>query len=366
MIDEISSKTGQEKLTWSSAARGAIGASAVEAGVLVGEEAALALGRATLKHDDAARDGGQLELAPTITTLLREWRWPCQARGMTEVPIPERVWAMARRLVDVKGMVAVVLGGSRATGSHRPDSDVDLGLCYRGGLDVAALRVLAGLTADQVLGIAEPGGWGPWVNGGAWLVVDDVRVDWIYRDLDRVHAIWSDCRAGRYEIGVQAGHPLGFYSHMYAGEIALCRILEDPGGELAQLQGETRRYPEALAEALIAAAWEPELLLYNAASHGAKAADTFFAAGCLFRAIGVVAHALHGHHRSWVTHDKRLVDSAGQLAAAPPDFARRAHGVLGHIGTTAVGIATTVAAARALVDDTLARLPDRHAPGLPP
>ena len=124
-------------------------------------------------------------------------------------------------------MVGVVLGGSRAIGAHRPDSDVDLGLHYRGGLAVAALRALAGEVADQVLGISEIGGWGPWVNGGAWLVVDGTRVDWIYRDTDRVAAIWAECRAGRYELGVQAGHPLGYYSHVYPGEVALCHVLAD-------------------------------------------------------------------------------------------------------------------------------------------
>jgi hypothetical protein len=282
---------------------------------------------------------------------------------------------MAGRLAEIPGVVAVVLGGSRAIGTHRPDSDVDLGLYYRAPLDVAALRALAAETADQVLGLSEIGGWGPWVNGGAWLVVehsepgatgpgelDGTRVDWIYRDLDRVAAIWSGCRAGRYEIGVQAGHPLGYYSHGYPGEVALCQVLADPTGELTRLRAETQHYPAALADALVAATWEPDLLLYGASSHGAASADAFFVAGCLFRAIGVLAQALHGHHRRWVTTEKRLIDAAGRLAGAPPDFARRAHAIVGRIGTTPDEIAATVAAARALVADTIAGLPARPDP----
>jgi predicted nucleotidyltransferase len=281
---------------------------------------------------------------------------------VTELPVPRRVLAMAGRLTEIPGVVGVVLGGSRAIGTHRPDSDVDLGLYYRGSLDVAALRALAAETADEVLGMSEIGGWGPWVNGGAWLVVDGTRVDWIYRDLDRVAAIWSECRAGRYEIGVQAGHPLGYYSHVYPGEVALCQVLADPTGEVTRLRAEAQHYPAALADALVAATWEPDLLLYGASSHGAAAADAFFAAGCLFRAIGVLAQALHGHHRRWVTTEKRLIDAAGRLGAAPPDFARRAHAILGRTGTTTDEIAATVAAARALVADTIARLPVRPAP----
>ncbi|HEX3481098.1 MAG TPA: nucleotidyltransferase domain-containing protein [Kofleriaceae bacterium] len=278
---------------------------------------------------------------------------------VTELAIPPSVVNMAGRLAEIPGVVAVALGGSRAIGTHRPDSDVDLGLYYRGSLDVTALRNLAAEVAGEVLGISEVGGWGPWVNGGAWLVIDGMRVDWIYRDLDRVAAIWAECCAGRYEIGIQAGHPLGYYSHIYPGEVALCQVLADPTGELTRLRAETQHYPAALADALVAATWEPQLLLYGASSHGAASADAFFAAGCLFRAIGVLAQALHGHHRRWVTTEKRLIEAAGRLAAAPPDFARRAHAILGRTGTTPDEIAATVAAARELVADTLARLPSR-------
>lgn len=280
---------------------------------------------------------------------------------MTEVAIPDRALALASRLVEVPGVVAVVLGGSRAIGAHRPDSDVDLGLYYRGRLDVAALRVLAAGHADSVLGVSEPGGWGPWVDGGAWLVVDGVRVDWIYRDVDRATRIWRDCCAGRYEIGVQAGHPLGFYSHAYPAEVALCRVLADPTGEITALRSETQRYPDALAEALVGALWEPDLLLHGAESHGVSAIAPWSTAGYLFRALGVLGHALLGHHRRWITHEKRLIDAAGQLPGVPPRFAERAHAILGRLGTTGDEIAASVAEARALFDETIAQLPGKPA-----
>ncbi|MDA8440729.1 MAG: hypothetical protein M0Z51_17980, partial [Propionibacterium sp.] len=34
--------------------------------------------------------------------------------------------------------------------------------------------------------VEGPGGWGPWVDGGAWLDVGGTAVDWIIRDVDRV------------------------------------------------------------------------------------------------------------------------------------------------------------------------------------
>ncbi|MCX4753938.1 hypothetical protein [Kitasatospora purpeofusca] len=66
--------------------------------------------------------------------------------------------AMAGRLAGVPGVVGVVLGGSRARGEHTPGSDY-----YRSGLDLDALRALAGPGVE----VAGPGGWGPWVDGAA-------------------------------------------------------------------------------------------------------------------------------------------------------------------------------------------------------
>lgn len=49
-----------------------------------------------------------------------------------EAAVPARIADMAARLTAVPGIRAVALGGSRARGTHRPDSDWDLGLYYRG------------------------------------------------------------------------------------------------------------------------------------------------------------------------------------------------------------------------------------------
>lgn len=255
---------------------------------------------------------------------------------------------LARRLSTVRGVVAVVLGGSRARGTHRPDSDIDLGLYYRGDLDVAALRALAAELTGQATDVTEPGGWGPWVDGGAWLAMPGPRIDWIYRDLDRVQRIWNDCRQGRYEIGVQVGHPLGYYSHTYAGEVALCRVLADASGELAELHASTQQYPAALGDALVRGLWEADFA-GNGARYGAAGADPAFAAGCLFRAIGVVCHALHGHARRWLTIEKGMVASTGRLPQVFAGFAEQAHAVFAAIGTSSSQIAEAVSRAEALI-----------------
>ncbi|MEV0844999.1 nucleotidyltransferase domain-containing protein [Streptomyces sp. NPDC049954] len=248
----------------------------------------------------------------------------------------ERWVRMAKRLTsEVDGVVGVCLGGSRARGAHAPDSDVDLGLYYRGPLDTGALRRIARDLTGEHVEATEPGGWGPWVDGGAWLTVDGTRVDWIYRDLDRVRRVHEQCEAGRFEVGTQPGHPLGFYSPTYVGELVLGRVLSDPDGELGGLRSVASRYPAALSAALVDnMRWEAPFIL-GGARKGAARGDGFYVAGCLFRAVGLLVQGLHAGSGTWVLNEKGAVRSAGELPLAPPHFAARAHAVFASLGTTA-------------------------------
>lgn len=124
------------------------------------------------------------------------------------------------RLVDglsrVPGVRALALGGSRARGSADAGSDYDIGLYYepREPFNVALLRkVVVGLDdAGPAASVTPIGAWGQWINGGGWLTVDGVRVDLLYRDLQRVRAVIADCREGRIERHYQPGHPHAFVS----------------------------------------------------------------------------------------------------------------------------------------------------------
>ncbi|WP_445277319.1 nucleotidyltransferase domain-containing protein [Streptomyces sp. DSM 41033] len=251
------------------------------------------------------------------------------------------VAAMASRLTRLPGIEAVALGGSRARGTHRPDSDWDLGVYYRGAPDLDALTALASDVQGAPAEVAGPGGWGPWVNGGAWLTVDGVAVDWILRDLDRVESVWSDCREGRYEVGIQPGHPLGFWSPCYVGEVALGRVLEDPRGDLASLQEAVRAYPEPLRRALTGAVWEADFSVASARK-SAPSGDTLHVSLCLARAFGVLAQALHAHHRVWCLNEKGALASAAALPGTPADFAARVSEALRGLDAAAVETAAGV------------------------
>src|SRR5690349_17436951 len=140
------------------------------------------------------------------------------------------------RIIDaiaaVPGITAIVLGGSRASGTHTPESDYDIGLYYDGGtpFDLATLGQVVASLDDQRRpdAVTAPGSWGAWINGGGWLKVDGQAVDLIYRDEARVARIVEEATQGQFESVYHWGHPHAFISIIYASEIALCRPLWDP------------------------------------------------------------------------------------------------------------------------------------------
>jgi Nucleotidyltransferase domain len=263
----------------------------------------------------------------------------------------EELRTLGRRLCEVDGVVAVLLGGSRARGEYTPESDFDLGLYYRPPLDIDALADLARDVAGPEASVTRPGEWGPWVDGGGWLNIGGAAVDWIYRDLDRVHRSWDDAQAGRCDFHFQVGHPLGVPDFMYAGEVALGVVLADPSGEVATLQEAARRYPLPLRDALVAGLWEASFGI-EMARKAVTRGDTAYVAGCLFRVVEVCAHALHGHAGHWLINEKGAVAAAGRLPEAPASFAERAQGVLAHLGTTAGELSDSIASAADLLADT--------------
>jgi hypothetical protein len=268
------------------------------------------------------------------------------------VPLSDaRLRDLAARITEVPGVRAVALGGSRARGTHTADSDYDLGLYYRPPLDTAALGALAREIAGPQASVTAPGGWGPWVDGGGWLTVDGTAVDWIYRDVDRVEQAWRAAEQGTYAFHPQAGHPLGFADFAYAGEVALSVVLNDPGGELTALQQRTRVYPPALSQALVAGLWEADFLT-GVARKAVNRADSAYVAGCLFRIVGVCAHALHGAAGVWVVNEKGLVASAAALTGAPKWFGQRVDAAFGAVEGDPLRLTTALDRAADLVLDT--------------
>jgi predicted nucleotidyltransferase len=215
--------------------------------------------------------------------------------------LPRSVATLAAQLAALPGVEAVVLGGSRATGTARPDSNWDLGLYARGRVDADAIRALG-----HPGYVSEPGEWGPLINGGAWLTVDGVAVDVLYRDLDVVERRVADANAGRFAILDQNGYAVGAPTYMSVGELA---VAEPIHGRLPR-----PAFPDALA-ASAPARWEGRagVSLFFAETHTDPIARTAMLANAVLSA----AHARLAARREWVFNEKRLVERAGLQAAAP-------------------------------------------------
>jgi hypothetical protein len=267
----------------------------------------------------------------------------------------ERLRDMAAELCEVRGVRAVALGGSRARGTHRPDSDVDLGLYIEADADLAGVAAVATVWTGESVALTDRGGWGPWVEGGAWLTVDGIPVDLILRDIDRVSEQCERAARGEFAFRTQPGHPLGFLDVAYAGEIANCVPLHDPTRLLAALSRTVTPYPAALRAAFLENLWQVDFLL-DGAVKGAKSADVAYVSLCATTATMLVAHAWHAAAGHWVTNEKGLIPGVSRLDIDTDmdtdmdteGFSDAAAAALGAIGTSADELLAGIAAVRAL------------------
>jgi predicted nucleotidyltransferase len=223
------------------------------------------------------------------------------------VSLPEPVAALVADLAEIPGAVAVVLGGSRATTTHRPDSDWDIGLYYRGSqrsLDPEDVRRLGYEGYVSALGA-----WGPIVDGGAWLTIDRTPVDVLFRDLDVVEGWIEEAEHGRYEELMQNGYIVGAPTYIPVGELALCQPIV---GNVPR-----PRFPQALA-ASAAKRWQgrASTSLMFANMH-ARLGDAVCCAGMLVDAVLCAAHGRLAQRCEWVLNEKRLVDRAGLQDTQP-------------------------------------------------
>jgi hypothetical protein len=246
---------------------------------------------------------------------------------------------LVRCLSPVPGVEAIVLGGSRARGAATASSDYDVGLYYRTGrpLDVAALQKVV-VTLDDRGAAAEVtpiGGWGPWIDGGGWLLADGVHVDLLYRNIDRVREAIDEAHAGKVDPHYQPGHPHAFLPTIYMGEVAYGRVLHDPSGVLAALQARTKPYPAALARALRARfEWEAEFALANARK-SLDRRDVSYLAGCAFRAVACLCQTLFALNGIYLLNEKGAVATVETFARRPANFAQRVADLFADLGSGA-------------------------------
>jgi predicted nucleotidyltransferase len=242
-------------------------------------------------------------------------------------PLPPFIHRVVDHLQQIEGVVAIALGGSRARGTHTQNSDVDLGIYYHpeNPPDRTALNHLASQLDDTHRAdlITPVGGWGKWMNGGGWLKIEGVAVDFLYRNVAQVSQVIEDCQMGKITIDYQPGHPHGFVSSIYMGEVALGLPLYDPDSVLGTLRTRTIPYPDQLKQATIHTfAWEISFSLF-VAQKAVSRSDVVYAAGCCFRSVACMNQVLFALNEVYLLNEKGAVAAANRFALCPPNYQQR-------------------------------------------
>jgi hypothetical protein len=209
--------------------------------------------------------------------------------------LPQSIAELVEVLAAMPGTVAVVLGGSRALGSNDAGSDWDLGLYYRGPINLTALA------ARGV--VYPPGSWGRVMNGGAWLQCGGEKVDVILRDLDVVEHWTRRAENGEFERDALLGYLAGIPTYSLSAELASCRPL---CGALPAAP-----FPPKLV-ATAPSVWRfcRSLSLDYARMH-ARRGNLAGATGQVAAAVMEEAHAILCERGQWVCNEKRLIETAG-------------------------------------------------------
>jgi predicted nucleotidyltransferase len=269
----------------------------------------------------------------------------------------------------VDGIVAIALGGSHARGRARPDSDLDICFLYSElrPFDTVAVCAIAAALSDQpnpvVTGIGD---WGPWVDGGGWLVIGGQRVDLLYRSVEKVERTLADAQAGRYESHYEQQPPFGYFGPTLLGEVAHALPLVDPCGVLTALKARVDPMPEALARAVVQNnLWSVDFGLAAFAPKFAASGQVLALAGCLTRFGNALVHTVFGINGTYYLSDKTALAEISEFPIAPPDFSARLRLILSETGSNPEMFNMVLANFQILFNDTKALAGERYAPFWP-
>ncbi|MFE0557149.1 nucleotidyltransferase domain-containing protein [Paenibacillus sp. NPDC058910] len=234
---------------------------------------------------------------------------------------------ITEELREVPGVIGVVLGGSRAKGTAKPDSDIDIGIYYdeSQGFKVENIaRVAQKLDDEHRDGIITSlGEWGAWVNGGGWLVIEGYHVDFLFRDVHRVSGIIDDCSAGLVSAHYQTGHPHAYLNVMYMGELAICRILSDSDNRIQTLKAKTVPYPKTLKDAMVGFFTFEASFSLMFADKTAASDDITYVTGHCFRCISCLNQVLFAKNELYCINEKRAVAMIETFPIKPANYKQR-------------------------------------------
>jgi predicted nucleotidyltransferase len=267
------------------------------------------------------------------------------------------VSSLAKRLETIAGIKAIVLGGSHARGRAQPGSDIDLYIFYSEAdpFSIQGIRELAeGINDTPGPVVTNFYGWGPWVNGGAWLTIGGQRVDLVYRNLEQLERVIAEAEAGRHELDYSQQPPFGFFSAAYLGEIAVCKPLLDPEARIEALKRRVAKYPEALRRAVVQDyLWASELGLTAFAPKFASRSGAYGTAACLTRIVNQLLLVLFALNRRYLVDDKTALAEVAEFERAPHEFGPRVQKTLAQLGTSPADLGAAIERVTQLFRETV-------------
>jgi predicted nucleotidyltransferase len=253
------------------------------------------------------------------------------------------------------GIVAIVLGGSRARGTADEHSDIDLGIYYDASrpFSMVALGAAAQDLDDRHLPglVTEFGAWGPAVNGGGWLEIRGHHVDFLYREIGAVREAIDECIAGRPRSIYQLGHPMGFHMQIYAGEVHVCRPLYATDNSIAELKSLVCEYPEKFRAAIVIKHMFDAEFEISIAARPAARGDVMYVAGCLFRAAGFMTLVLYALNRKFFLNEKGAFAESRRFTIKAARFHDAIARILGNIGDTPAELSASVEGFRSIAQE---------------
>ena len=239
-------------------------------------------------------------------------------------------------LKEIKGLKAIVLGGSRARGSHSLDSDMDIGLYYdKETIDFPLLEKRA-QELDQEHRetlLARPGEWGKWQNAGCWLTIDNSPVDFILRDIGRVKKAIREGQEGIVSPHYQTGHPHAYFNVMYMGELAICSLLWNADEEICKLKSIAENYPTKMKKEIIRLfSFETSFSLMLAEKNITRD-DAYYVTAHLVRSVSALNQVLFALNEQYCLNEKKAVKMIDKFEIHPHDYKNRIDSVFAFAGS---------------------------------
>lgn len=256
----------------------------------------------------------------------------------------------------IPGIVGIVLGGSRARGNHQSTSDIDIGIYYDEslGFSVDHVRKVAAKLDDQHREdvITNLGDWGPWVNGGGWLVIDGYHVDFIFRDIHRVSQVIEECLEGNVLTHYHAGHPHGYLNVMYMGEVAICKILFEKDKSISLLKAKATPYPKALKEAMIQYFLFETNFSMMFVQEQVEKDDLSYLLGHCYRTIACLNQVLFAVNEEYCINEKKAVHLIEGFQKKPTNYKQTIDRILSLISTDVEQTKEGVSLLQKLISET--------------